>query len=76
MKTESPSLAALLEERKNPIVAKWLESILKTYSDSAGGFLFKESDPFRNPVGYTLREGLSVLFDNLLRTADSNCECN
>lgn len=70
MKTEGLPLAALLSEHKRPIVAKWLEWILKTYPDSAGNFLSQEGDPFRNPVGYTLKEGLSSVFDRLVQAED------
>jgi hypothetical protein len=70
VKTEGPPLTALLSEHKSSIVAKWLEWILKAYSDSAGSFLSREGDPFRNPVGYTLREGLSLVFDRLVQAED------
>jgi hypothetical protein len=66
VKREGPPLAALLSEHKDSILAKWLESILKTHSDSAGNFLIRETDPFRNPVGHTVREGLSLVFDHLV----------
>ena len=70
MKTEGPLLAVLLSHHKDPILAKWLEWILNTHFDSAGNFLFQETDPFRNPVGYTLREGLSLVFDRLVQDED------
>jgi hypothetical protein len=70
VKTEGPPLAALLSEHRSSIVAKWLESILKTHSGSAGTFLSQEGDPFRNPVGYTVREGLSRVFDHLVQATD------
>lgn len=70
MQTERSSLAALLSEHKESILARWLESVLNTYSDSAGSFLSKEADPFRNPVGHTLREGLSSVFDLLVGAED------
>jgi hypothetical protein len=71
VKTTGPSLVSLLVEHKNPVVIKWLESILKAYPNSAGNFLSQEGDPFRNPVGYTLREGLSFLFDRLMENAEA-----
>ena len=67
MKSEGPPLATLLSQHKNFILAKWLESILQTNSDSHGSLLSQEADPFRNPVGYTLREGLSLILDWLIR---------
>jgi hypothetical protein len=69
--TEGLRLSALLAEHKGSIVSKWLEWVLQTHSGSAGSFLSQEGDPFRNPVGSTLREGLSFLFDMLVQVADT-----
>jgi hypothetical protein len=62
-KPGSASLAALLSEHKNAMVAKWLQLTLTAYQETSAAFLSQPADPFRNPVGYTLREGLSVLFE-------------
>ena len=59
----SPSLASLLSEHKSAIVAKWLQQTLHTYQESSPSFLSQQADRFRNPVGYTLKEGLAILFD-------------
>jgi len=67
MNIECPPLSAVLCERKNEIVREWLERTLDTYPESAGRFVSREKDCFRNPVGHTLREGLSAVFDGLVR---------
>ncbi len=69
--TEGASLAAALLERKDEIVREWLERTLHTYPESITRFLSNEKDPFRNPVGYTLREGLSSLLTGLIRAEDT-----
>lgn len=54
------------DPRKAAILAEWLRRTLESYPPPAGRFLAEEKDRFRNPVGYTLREGLSLLLDELL----------
>jgi hypothetical protein len=66
---EDQPLAAALEGRKNEIVAKWFERMLRTYPEPAAQFLSEGKDPFHNPVGYTLKEGLSAIFEGLIRSA-------
>jgi hypothetical protein len=63
-------LAAILLDRKSTIVKKWLERIFQTYPETTKRFLAHEKDPFRNPVGHSLKEGLSSLFEGLVRSAD------
>jgi hypothetical protein len=69
VRTEGPSFAAALSGRKNALIAEWLRQMLQTWPETSVKFLFHEQDPFRNPVGNTLKEGLSVLFDSLVRPA-------
>jgi hypothetical protein len=59
------SLTALLSERKSGLVSKWLDQMLLTYPESSANYLSGQQDQFRNPVGYRLKEGLSILFDSL-----------
>ncbi len=70
MKTEGRALAALLSEHKESILVQWLESALSTSSDAPAGFLSGEADRFRNPVSYTLRQGLSSVFEFLTGSED------
>ena len=44
----------------------WFARALECYSEETVRFLGAEKDPFRNPVGYTLRENLAVLLEQLL----------
>ena len=61
-----------LARRRGAIVAEWFERTIESYPDQSSRFLRGEKDPFRNPVGHTLREGLAVLFDELLAGMDSS----
>ena len=67
MQAGGPSLSALLEEHKGTLVAKWLQEMLRTYPEPSVGFLSQEVDPFQNPVGHTLKEGLPILFDGIVQ---------
>jgi hypothetical protein len=52
-------------ERKQALVKQWLEHTLQTYPERSLQFLLREKDPFRNPVGQTLREGIPLLVEEL-----------
>jgi hypothetical protein len=66
---DSPLLAELMN-RRTAIVKRWFERMLQTYPESTTGFLSQERDPFRNPIGHTLKEGLAAMFDGLIQPAD------
>ena len=67
MATEAAQpLREALVARKAAIIRAWLAQTLHTYPEHTSRFLAHEPDPFRNPVGHTLKEALSVLFDELL----------
>jgi hypothetical protein len=68
--TEGMPLSAALEDRGSAIVNKWFERLLGTYPESTTRFFSQEKDPFQNPVGNNLREGLSSLFEGLVKSAD------
>ena len=62
-------LSVALANRRNALIEKWLNRMLQAYPESATRFLAHEKDPFRNPIGNTLKHGLSELFDGLVRGA-------
>jgi len=53
-------------EDPRSIAQEWLEGTLETYPPSTLSFLLREEDPFRNPLGHTLREHLPVVTEELL----------
>jgi hypothetical protein len=71
LKFEDSSLSEALANRRDAIVKRWLERMLQTYPESTTGFLARERDPFRNPIGHTLKEGLAALFDGLIQPTDA-----
>jgi hypothetical protein len=62
-------MRALAGER-SAVVREWFERTLRGYPEQSSGFLRGEKDPFRNPVGHTLRDGLGVLLDEILGEMD------
>ena len=44
---------------------RWLACALQCHSEETARFLGAEKDPFRNPVGHTLRENLAVLLEQV-----------
>ncbi len=59
-------LSASLANQRDNLVRKWFEGIVQTYPESTTRFLDQEKDPFRNPIGHTLKESLSAIFDGLI----------
>jgi hypothetical protein len=59
-------LRKLLEQKKKAIVNQWFERVVKAYAPDTAQFLKNQKDPFSNPLGSALSEGLPVLFDQLL----------
>jgi hypothetical protein len=64
-----------LRERRNSILERWLERALALYAPDASNFFAREKNAFANPVGSTLREGASVILDNLIDEFDAGCVC-
>ena len=65
-------LNTLLAQRKTAIVKKWFAATVKTYPPDTAKFLKSQKDPFANPVGRTIYQGLLALFDELLKETDHN----
>lgn len=61
-----------LASLRESVIREWFERTLRSYPEQTSRFLRGERDPFRNPVGSTLREGLAVLWDGLLDRRDSS----
>jgi hypothetical protein len=66
------TLNTLLAQRKTAIVKKWFAATVKTYPPDTAKFLKSQKDPFANPVGRTIYQGLEALFDELLKETDHN----
>ena len=55
-----------LMSTEEAVVELWVERTLRSYPVETLWFLSGEQDPFRNPVGQTLRKGLAVLAGEVL----------
>lgn len=64
-------LKSLLAERKKALIKKWFDRVVETYPANTSNFLTSQNDPFANPVGKTIYDGLDALFDGLLQGMDS-----
>lgn len=60
----------LLVQRKTTIVKKWFAAAIETYPPDTAKFLKNQKDPFSNPVGRTIYNGLEGLFNDLLKETD------
>lgn len=65
------SLKLLLSEYRAAVCEAWLDRALAIYSNEYGGFVRGRQNPFANPVGAILKEGLASLFDALVDGADA-----
>ncbi|HDH51305.1 MAG TPA: hypothetical protein ENG95_04555 [Nitrospirae bacterium] len=63
-------LLSLLSERKTAILEKWFDKILETYPADSANFLKTQKNPFANPVGPTIFQGLEGLFEGILKGMD------
>lgn len=59
-------LSNLLVSKKTNILKKWFNEILRTYPADTSAFLKTDKDPFSNPVGQTILQGIEGIFDELL----------
>jgi hypothetical protein len=62
-------LGEALTARRQAILERWFQAVLATYPEETARFLTGGSDPFANPVGHTLRQGLERLLDGLVADA-------
>jgi len=58
-------LKTALTAKRDAILERWFQEVLATYPKDTARFLAGGGDPFANPVGHTVREGLGRLFDAL-----------
>ena len=54
-----------LAEKKPAIVQKWIESVLASYPADGATFFLKQKDRFANPLGFSVKAGLTAVFDQL-----------
>ena len=59
-------LARELARHRESILERWIGSVMDAYPEETGKFLKEKGDPFSNPVGAGLREGLAAIVDGLV----------
>ena len=55
----------LLVQHKTAIVKKWIKVLFDSYHPDTSILFQREKDPFANPVGDSINQGLAVVFDEL-----------
>jgi hypothetical protein len=60
-----------LEDKKEKIVARWLDDALSMYVQDASALFARQKNQFANPVGHSLREGTLAIFEALLDGSDA-----
>ena len=63
-------LEHILTRKKAVIARKWFDLASRTYAPDTADFLKNNQDPFANPVGAAMHNGIEVLLDQLLTTMD------
>ncbi|MFG1690847.1 RsbRD N-terminal domain-containing protein [Gemmatimonadota bacterium] len=59
-------LGKLLQERRDAIAGRWMECALEAYSEEASKLFEAQKNPFANPVGASLRTGITGILEALL----------
>jgi RsbT co-antagonist protein rsbRD N-terminal domain len=57
-------------EKRRAVARQWLAAAVKEYPPSTANLLLREEDPFRNPVGAALKEGIPRLVEELFGGMD------
>jgi len=64
------NLENLLTHKRSTIQKKWLRMVIETYPSETVLFLKRQKDPFSNPVGSIISQGLEDIFGELLKGID------
>ena len=71
MQDPSQSLLDITAEQCEAVTRKWLTHTLGTYPSETSRFMQETRDPFHNPVGRALKEGLPQIFAQLIGEFDA-----
>ncbi len=56
----------LLSEKKSAVLNRWYDAALESYPPDTSSFLKGQKNPFLNPVGSTIFQGIENIFEELL----------
>lgn len=65
------SFHEFVQASRTDILHRWVELTLRTYPADAFPFFSAHHDQFANPVGETIKSGLTAVFDSLVDGADA-----
>lgn len=65
-------LKALLQQKKEDILKRWISLTFETYPPDVFNFLRLEKDRFVNPVGHTISTSSETILDKLIHGENSN----
>ncbi|MBU0729903.1 MAG: RsbRD N-terminal domain-containing protein [Proteobacteria bacterium] len=51
-----------MKENKESILGQWIDSVMNTYPEGAHRFLQKQKDQIANPLGHSIKQGLTDLY--------------
>ncbi len=60
----------ILAENSQKIVDKWVEQVMTAYSEDGARFFTNQKDRFANPLGYSSKKGLEILFGILRKSEE------
>lgn len=66
------NLKDLLEQNRGPILQRWFDLTIETYPLDAQNFFREQKDPFANPLGVRIQEGIKGIYEELLQDEDLN----
>jgi hypothetical protein len=58
-----------LQAAREPVLERWFQAVIATYPRDTARFLAGGGDPFANPVGHAVRDGLRKIYDSLVADA-------
>jgi len=64
------SLTDYLRQNQKDILKDWFHAVVDSYPAETAAFLKKEKDPFANPVGSSILEGLQGVFAQVVEGAE------
>jgi hypothetical protein len=65
-------LATLLKQNREAVLGKWCDLIVRSYPKLTSGFLARQRDPFRNPVGHAITSSVGPIYDQVVSGMDTD----
>lgn len=68
------NLDNLLTKKKSAIMGRWFDLVIETYPSETAKFFKGQKNPFANPVGSTILQGIEGLFEEIIQGVDIESE--